>query len=80
MSKNIELKSGLDIPIAGKAAQKIVKKIVPDIIAIKPTDFKGLTPRLLIREGDRVLAGSPVMSDKNKTDILFTLRDRKSVV
>lgn len=72
MSKNIELKSGLDIPIAGKAAQKIVKKIVPDIIAIKPTDFKGLTPRLLIREGDRVLAGSPVMSDKNKTDILFT--------
>lgn len=72
MSKNIELKRGLNIPLSGKAAQKIVKKIVPDIIAVKPTDFKGLEPRLLIREGDRVMAGSPVMSDKKKTDILIT--------
>ena len=72
MSNNIVLKRGLDIPIKGEAARETVKMIKPDIIAMKPTDFKGLTPRLLVREGDKVLAGSPVMADKNCPDILFT--------
>lgn len=72
MSNNIVLKRGLDIPIKGEAARETVKMIKPDIIAMKPTDFKGLTPRILVREGDRVSAGSPVMADKNCPDILFT--------
>lgn len=72
MSNNIELKRGLNIPISGAAAPKTVKKIEPDIIAVKPADFKGLVPRLLVREGDKVMAGSPVMSDKQNADILFT--------
>lgn len=72
MSNNIDLKQGLNIPISGTAAQKTRKTIVPDVIAIKPTDFKGLIPRLLVKEGDKVLAGSPVLSDKKNPDILFT--------
>lgn len=72
MSNNIVLKRGLDIPINGMAAQETVKTVKPGIIAIKPTDFKGLLPRLLVREGDKVLAGSPVMADKKCTDILLT--------
>ena len=38
MSNNIDLKQGLNIPISGTAAQKTRKTIVPDVIAIKPTD------------------------------------------
>ena len=72
MSNNIELKKGLDIPISGAAARKTKKVIVPDIVAVKPTDFRGLIPRLLVREGDTVLAGSPVLSDKVSPEILFT--------
>lgn len=72
MSNNINLKRGLDIPISGEAAQKIKKVVVPDIVAIKPTDFRGLIPRLLVKEGDRVLAGSPVLADKKSPDIIFT--------
>lgn len=72
MSNNINLKQGLNIPISGAAAQKISKKVVPDVIAVKPTDFKGLVPRLLVKEGDKVLAGSPVLADKNNPDILLT--------
>ena len=53
MSNNIDLKHGLDIPVAGKAAQKTRKTVVPDVIAVKPTDFKGLVPRLLVKEGDK---------------------------
>ncbi len=72
MSNNINLKRGLDIPLKGAAALKTGKTIEPDIIAIKPSDFKGFTPRLLVREGDKVLAGSPVLADKQRTDILVT--------
>ena len=72
MSNNIDLKQGLDIPIEGSAAQKMGKAVVPDVVAVKPTDFKGLLPRLLVKEGDKVLAGSPVLSDKKNPDILFT--------
>ena len=72
MSNNITLKRGLDIPIAGEAAQKIKKAVVPGVVAIKPTDFRGLLPRLLVREGDNVLAGTPVLADKTSPDIVFT--------
>ena len=72
MSNNIDLKKGLDIPIKGAAAQKVVRTVIPEVVAIKPTDFKGLIPRLLVKEGDKVLAGSPVLADKQNPDILFT--------
>ncbi len=70
MSNSIVLKKGLDIPIKGAAALKTMKKILPDVVAIKPDDFKGFLPRVLVKEGDRVLAGSPVLSDKRLPDIL----------
>lgn len=72
MSNNIDLKKGLDLPVSGAADLAVTKRVVPDIIAIRPSDFKGLIPRLLVREGDSVLAGSPVMADKKNPDILLT--------
>ncbi len=71
MSNNIYLKKGLDLPINGKAAQNTRKVIVPDVVAVKPTDFRGLVPKLLVREGDKVLAGTPVLADKMSQNILF---------
>ena len=72
MSNNIDLKKGLDIPIKGAAKPVVSKTVVSDTLSIVPTDFKGLLPRLLVKEGDRVLAGSPVLSDKNHPEILIT--------
>ena len=71
MSNNIYLKKGLDIPISGVASQTTKKVVVPDVVAIKPTDFRGLVPKLLVREGDKVLAGTPVLADKMSQNILF---------
>ena len=71
MSNNIYLKKGLDLPINGTAAQNTKKVIVPDVVAVKPTDFRGLVPKLLVREGDKVLAGTPVLADKMSQNILF---------
>lgn len=72
MSNNIELKKGLDVPVKGAADLKVKKAIAADIVAVKPTDFRGLIPRLLVREGDKVLAGSPVLAHKESPEILFT--------
>ena len=72
MSQNFVLKKGLDIPLAGEAALRVSKTIAPGIVAVQPTDFKGFLPRLLVKEGDPVLCGSPVMADKKNADILLT--------
>ncbi len=72
MSNNLDLKKGLNIPLKGAAAREVIKTVVPDIVAVKPTDFNGLVPRLLVKEGDSVLAGSPVMADKMRPEILLT--------
>ncbi|MBR3500177.1 MAG: NADH:ubiquinone reductase (Na(+)-transporting) subunit A, partial [Bacteroidales bacterium] len=72
MSKTIVLKKGLDLPITGCAEKRLSKTLLSDVVAIQPADFKGLLPRLLVKEGDTVLAGSPVFSDKNNPDILIT--------
>jgi len=70
MSETIVLKKGLNIPIKGEAELRVSKTISPDIVAVKPSDFKGLLPRLLVKEGDKVLAGSPVLADKKNPEII----------
>ena len=72
MSNQLDLKKGLDIPVKGAAAQKVVKTVKPGVVAVKPTDFKGFLPRLLVKEGYSVLAGSPLLADKQKPRILVT--------
>lgn len=71
MSNTIVLKKGLDVPVKGVAEKRLSKTIVPGTVAVRPSDFKGLFPRLLVKEGDRVLAGSPVLSDKKNPSILI---------
>lgn len=71
MSQNIVLKKGLNIPLSGEAELRVSKAIAPGIVAVCPTDFKGLLPRLLVREGDSVLCGSPVIADKKNADIIL---------
>ncbi|MCR4860463.1 MAG: Na(+)-translocating NADH-quinone reductase subunit A [Bacteroidales bacterium] len=66
------MKKGLNIPVSGEAELRVSKTIAPGIVAVRPTDFKGFLPRLLVKEGDSVLCGSPVLSDKKNADILLT--------
>lgn len=72
MSQNIVLKKGLNIPVKGESELRVSKAIDPGTVAIQPIEFKGFLPRLLVKEGDAVLCGSPVMADKKNPDILLT--------
>ena len=68
----IKLKRGLDIPLQGAPPKIWVEIPPPDFIALKPTDFRGVIPKLFVKEGDRIATGGVVYSDKNRPDILFT--------
>ncbi len=67
----IKIKRGLDIKLQGEA-EKTVEEIKAKSYAIKPTDFIGVFPKLLIKEGDKVKAGSPLFFDKYRENIQFT--------
>ena len=71
MSKTIVLKKGLDIPVSGMSEERLSKTVFGETVAVQPGDFKGFLPRLLVKEGDKVLAGSPVLSDKKNPDIII---------
>ena len=71
MPKIIKISKGLDIRLKG-AAEKTITAVTPKYFAIKPTDFVGVFPRLLVKEGDMVEAGSPVFIDKYRDNITFT--------
>ena len=71
MSDQIRLKKGLNLPIAGAALCEVTARVAPDLVAVKPTDFRGLVPRLLVKEGDSVKAGTPLFADKKYTSMVF---------
>lgn len=72
MADYIKLKKGLDVPMVGAPQPVIKKNVISEVIALKPTDFRHVTPRLLVREGDTVKAGTPIFADKANPEILFT--------
>lgn len=71
MSRVVRIKKGLDIPIKGEA-EKTITEIHSKTYAIKPTDFTGVFPKLLVNEGDPVKCGSPLFYDKYRDNIQFT--------
>jgi len=71
MSKTITIKQGLDINLVGEA-EKTITEIEAGIYAIKPIDFVGVFPKLLVKEGDQVKAGTLLFYDKYRDNIKFS--------
>lgn len=72
MSQVINIKKGLDIRLKGKANVVLSRPSLADSYAVKPTDFHGLTPKMVVNVGDKVKAGAPLFFDKNNPKVLFT--------
>lgn len=71
MTQVIKIKQGLDIKLKGQA-EKVVECLEAKFCAIQPTDFIGVTSRLLVQEGDAVEVGTPLFIDKHDERITFT--------
>ena len=71
MGKTIKLKRGHDIKLVGSAMK--VKGQTPEIstFALKPADNHGIKPKLMVKVGDEVKAGTPLFYDKNNETAMF---------
>lgn len=72
MSKHFKLKRGLDIRLKGVAEAVLENAPAPTTVALKPTDFPGLTPKLSVKADAQVKAGDALFFDKYNPEILFT--------
>jgi Na+-transporting NADH:ubiquinone oxidoreductase subunit A len=66
MHKTIKITKGFDINLVGKAAKTLSTTVQPDTFAISPDDFVSFgLPKVLVKVGDSVKAGTPLMFDKS---------------
>lgn len=71
MSKIIKLNKGLDIKLRGEAERKTTDCPLAAEYAVMPADFEGVTPKMLVKVGDAVKAGTPLFFDKNHPEVMF---------
>lgn len=67
----IRLKKGYNIPLAGAAKKELETAVAPSKVALLPFEFRGIKPKLSVKEGDTVQVGSPLFTDKQNPDIRF---------
>lgn len=72
MSKDVKIRKGVNIKLKGAAEKLYADAIYTSDIVLKPTDFPGLTPKLSVKVGDKVKAGSPIFYNKENEKVLFT--------
>ncbi len=71
MAKLIKLRKGLDVNLKGKAALETNGVKCPGEYALMPDDFTGVKPKVVVNEGDTVLAGDALFVDKQHPEVKF---------
>lgn len=68
----INIKQGLDLPIAGAPVPVIERAPVAPTVALLGSDYVGMRPTLLVQPGDRVRLGQPLFEDKKNPGVKYT--------
>ena len=68
---DINIKKGHDIQISGKPELLVYPLQKSKTVAIKPSEFRGIKPKLLVKEGDEVKIGTPIFYHKSNPDLKF---------
>lgn len=71
MANVIKLRKGLDINLKGKVAAEVMAVKEPGFYALCPDDFTGVTPKVVVKEQEYVMAGGPLFIDKNHPEVKF---------
>jgi Na+-transporting NADH:ubiquinone oxidoreductase subunit A len=71
MASVIKLRKGLNINLAGQPQQKVVSVKEDEHYVLVPDDFTGVTPKVVVKAGESVQAGQPLMTDKFHPEIKF---------
>tara|TARA_S200000501_G_scaffold37424_1_gene30877 strand:- start:9383 stop:10696 length:1314 start_codon:yes stop_codon:yes gene_type:complete len=62
--KKIKMKGGLDVPLHGSVKNNNLDKTYTKFSAVLADDYFGFKPKILVREGDLVSKGAPLLEDK----------------
>lgn len=71
MERLYKTKKGLDLNLKGQAQLNLCKADLSAEYALSPSDFHGMVPRIVVKEGDKVQAGCPLFVDKATEKINF---------
>ena len=71
MANVIKLHKGLDINLQGKAEEKKIQLKSNGKYALVPDDFEGVTPKVVVKEGDKVKAGDALFVNKQYPEVKF---------
>ncbi len=71
MANVIKLHKGLDINLQGKAAEEKLSLKSNGRFALVPDDFEGVTPKVVVKEGDVVKAGDALFVNKQYPEMKF---------
>ncbi|MGE0142102.1 MAG: Na(+)-translocating NADH-quinone reductase subunit A [Planctomycetota bacterium] len=66
-----QIKKGFDLSLAGAPARELVDAPDPVVVALRPSDFPGIKPKLVVTEGAKIRTGEPVFFDKNQPATQF---------
>ena len=71
MPEVIKLRKGLDIKLKGAADKELVAVKASKQYALVPDDFIGVTPKVVVAEGQHVKAGEALFVDKKHPEVKF---------
>lgn len=71
MANVIKLHKGLDINLEGAAEKKKIELKSKPVYSIQPEDFVGVTPKVVVKEGDSVKAGDALFVNKHFPEVKF---------
>lgn len=69
---DFKLKQGYDIQLNGESQKDIEPLPYPKSFGINPSEFRGIKPKVVVKEGDTVQGGTPLFVSKNNPDHCFT--------
>ena len=70
-SQVIHLRKGLDIRLKGRAEEQKLQMKSNGKFALVPDDFEGVTPKVVVKEGDQVKAGDILFVNKQYPQVGF---------
>ncbi|WP_434504177.1 Na(+)-translocating NADH-quinone reductase subunit A [Prevotella sp.] len=71
MKNVIKLRKGLDINLKGTACKGTISSLKSGEYALVPDSFCGVTPKIVVHEGDKVKAGEPLFVSKKYPEVKF---------
>lgn len=71
MSRNIRIKKGADIRLKGRPTNTVAAAASTATYAVQPPNYHGVVPKLEVKEGTAVQAGTPLFNSKETPAMKF---------